>query len=49
MIGNMDLTERLQELEKLELRERELVIQKEKLIVEIKKIRKKRSELLRFT
>ena len=45
----MNLTERLQELEKLEQKERELVNQKEKIDKEIKTIRRKKSELLKFT
>ena len=45
----MDLTERLQELNKLEQEERELVNQKDKIVHEIKKIRQKKSELLKFT
>ena len=44
----MNLTERLQELDQLELQERELVNQKDKILDEIKKIRKKKSELLKF-
>lgn len=45
----MNLTERLRELDKLELQERELLVQKDKLIEEIKKIKQQKSELLKFT
>ena len=45
----MDLMQRLQELDKLELKERDLLNQKDKIVNEIKNIRKKRNELLRFT
>ena len=44
----MDLTERLQELDKLELRERELISQIDKIIDEINKIREQKNELLKF-
>lgn len=45
----MNLIERLRELDKLELREKELLIQKEKIVDEIKKIKQERNELLKFT
>ena len=45
----MDLMERLQELDKLEGIEKNLLNQKDKIAIEIKNIRKKRNELIRFT
>ena len=45
----MDLMERLQELDKLELRKKDLLMQKDKITNEIKNIRKQRNELLKFT
>ena len=43
----MGIDEKLKELDNLELQERKLQTQKNKIITEIKKIRQKRNELLK--
>ena len=43
----MGIDEKLKELDNLELQERKLPTQKNKIITEIKKIRQKRNELLK--